>query len=207
MSRDHRKLRVFEDAHQLTLAVYRHTREFPKDEWFGIRVQMRRAAVSSSSNIVEGSARPSTRDYLRFCNISLGSACELKYLASLSQELGFVEESTWSDVTTRCDAVVRQLQRLVQALEKQLAAESIPVARSPKPAAPSPTPRSPQPEAVSPQPEAPQPVAHRSPRTGDPKKRSIETSQTGRIRPVLAFIAGMGLAHTGREELPLYGDQ
>ena len=129
MSRDHRKLRVFRDAQTLVVAIYQFTREFPKDEWFGIRGQMRRAAVSIPSNIVEGSARPSTRDYLRFCNLSLGSACELKYLAGLSQELGFVEESTWSDVTTRCDAVVRQLQRLVQALEKQLTAESIP--RSP----------------------------------------------------------------------------
>src|SRR5688572_33403693 len=131
MSRDHRKLRAFEDAHQLTLAIYRQTSEFPRDEWFGIRAQMRRAAVSIPSNIVEGSARPSTRDYLRFCNISLGSACELKYLAGLSQELGFVQEPAWSDVIVRCDAVVKQLQRLVQALEKQLAAESPSVARSP----------------------------------------------------------------------------
>ena len=123
MSRDHRKLRAFEDAHQLTLAIYRHTREFPRDEWFGIRAQMRRAAVSIPSNIVEGSARPSTRDYLRFCNISLGSACELKYLAALSEELGLVQDSSWSDITARCDAVVKQLQRLVQAIERRRVAE------------------------------------------------------------------------------------
>jgi four helix bundle protein len=133
MSRDHRRLRAFEDAHQLTLAVYRQTREFPKDEWFGIRRQMRRAAVSIPSNLVEGSARPGTRDYLRFCNIALGSACELKYVAGLSQELGIVQDSNWSEVTTRCDAVVKQLQRLVQALERQLAAESHPVHRGSNP--------------------------------------------------------------------------
>ena len=89
MSRDHRKLRVFGDAHQLTLAIYKHTRDFPKDEWFGLRSQMRRAAVSIPSNLVEGSARSGARDYCRFCNLSLGSACELKYLAALTQELGF----------------------------------------------------------------------------------------------------------------------
>jgi hypothetical protein len=54
MSRDHRKLRVFHDAHSLTLAIYKHTRNFPKDEWSGIRSQIRRAAVSVPSNLVEG---------------------------------------------------------------------------------------------------------------------------------------------------------
>ena len=123
MSRDHRRLRVFADAHELTLAIYRETKDFPKDEWFGVRAQMRRAAVSVPTNIVEGSARPSTRDYLRFCNLSLGSACELKYLAALSQELGLVSDPAWNEVRRRCDAVVKQLQRLVQGLERELAAE------------------------------------------------------------------------------------
>jgi four helix bundle protein len=56
MARDHRKLRVFQDAHQLTLAIYKHTCNFPRDEWFGL-LQMRRASVSIPSNIVEGNAR------------------------------------------------------------------------------------------------------------------------------------------------------
>jgi four helix bundle protein len=88
MSRDHRNLRVFHQAHKLTLAIYQHTRDFPRDEWFGIRARIRRAAVSVPSNVVEGSARTGEKDYLRFLHIALGSACEVKYLASLTSELG-----------------------------------------------------------------------------------------------------------------------
>ena len=47
MARDHRRLRVFHEAHQLVIAIYKETRDFPRDEWFGIRAQMRRAAVST----------------------------------------------------------------------------------------------------------------------------------------------------------------
>ena len=118
MSRDHGKLRVFHDTHTLTLAIYEHTREFPRDEWFGLRAQMRRAAVSTASNLVEGNARGSTRDYVRFLHMALGSACELKYLAALTLELGYVNRLPWAEVLKQCDAVVRQLERLVQRMEQ-----------------------------------------------------------------------------------------
>ena len=120
MSRDHEKLHVFHQAHQLTLAIYQHTRDFPREEWFGLRAQMRRAAVSVPSNLVEGNARSGERDYLRFLNIALGSACELKYLTSLTSELGYAPGEKWSEVIKQSDAVVRRLQRLVQRM-KQLA--------------------------------------------------------------------------------------
>jgi four helix bundle protein len=123
MSRDHRKLRVFDDAHRLVLRIYRQTRHFPKDEWFGLRGQMRRAAVSIPTNIVEGNARRSTADYVRFLNTALGSACELKYLVALSAELGLASGDAWNDVVRGCDLVVRQLERLGQRMEEKLALE------------------------------------------------------------------------------------
>ena len=120
MSRDHRKLRVFHQAHNLTLAIYRHTNDFPRDEWFGVRAQIRRGAISVPSNLVEGNARSGERDYLRFLNIALGSACEVKYLASLASELGYAREAEWNAVIGQSDAVVRQLQRLVQQMEQSV---------------------------------------------------------------------------------------
>jgi four helix bundle protein len=116
MSRDHRRLRVFQDAHHLAVAVYKHTRNFPKDEWFGIRAQMRRAAVSTPSNIVEGCARRGTKEYLNFLNIARGSAGELSYLVDLAAELGLLG-SPVSDLNDRCTSVIPQLERLIRTME------------------------------------------------------------------------------------------
>jgi four helix bundle protein len=123
VSRDHRKLRVFHDAHALTLVIYKQTRDFPKDEWFGIRAQMRRAAVSVATNLVEGNARPTTPDYLHFLYIALASACELAYLVKLSGELGYSGGNVSGDLQLRSEAVVKQLQRLTQTTERWAAAE------------------------------------------------------------------------------------
>src|SRR5688572_11352076 len=78
MARDHRKLRVFHLAHELTLAIYKDTRNFPRDEWFGLRQQLRRAAVSVPANLVEGSARRGGGEYCHFINIARGSASEVQ---------------------------------------------------------------------------------------------------------------------------------
>ena len=119
MSRDHRKLRVFHQAHDLTVAIYRCTWEFPKDEWFGLRAQMRRAAVSVPTNLVEGNARGSTRDYLRFLYVALGSGCELDYLIKLTQEVGYASGPAWLQLVKSSESVAKQLQRLVQEMEQR----------------------------------------------------------------------------------------
>ncbi len=88
--RDHTKLRAFEMADEVVVLVYQATARFPKEEIYGLTSQMRRAAVSVPSNIVEGCARDSQADYLRFLHMAFGSLRELHYQIGLSKRLGFL---------------------------------------------------------------------------------------------------------------------
>lgn len=123
MARDHRKLRVFHESHALTLAIYKETRSFPQDEWFGLRAQLRRCSVSVPSNLVEGSARRTTREYLNFCNIARASAAELAYLVDLAWELQFLPRPQYIRLHDACGNLVPQLESLVQHVELLLAKE------------------------------------------------------------------------------------
>jgi four helix bundle protein len=116
MSRNHEKLSVFHKADQLAVLVYRLTARFPEDERFGLRAQIRRAAVSTPTNIVEGCSRRSERDYIRFLDIALGSANEVAYLLHLSERLLPLEAPAFEDCRNCAGDVVRMLQKLVSSL-------------------------------------------------------------------------------------------
>ncbi len=91
MSNDHRKLDAFKLADQLALGVYEATQDFHASEKYGLRSQIRRAAVSVPTNIVEGCARDSNKEYAHFLSIALGSARELIYLIGLSVRLKLLD--------------------------------------------------------------------------------------------------------------------
>jgi four helix bundle protein len=119
MSRDHRKLRAFQAADNLVIAVYRATNGYPAGERFGLQAQVRRAVVSAASNIVEGSARRTIGEYLSFLNIAAGSAAEARYLIDLSVRLGFLPSSECDVLEQQFSSLSAQLQALIRSLESR----------------------------------------------------------------------------------------
>lgn len=114
--RDHTKLRAFGLADRLALAVYLHTRAFPREEQYGLTAQLRRGAVSVPSNIVEGCARSSEADYLRFLDIAFASCREVEYQLSLAHRLGYLEAGVHAELASLCAETGRVLGALVRAL-------------------------------------------------------------------------------------------
>ncbi len=117
--RDPNKLRAFELADQFALKVYECTRGFPREEQFGLTSQLRRAAVSVPSNIVEGCARATNADFVRFLDIAYGSSSEANYQVSLCKRLGFLNEQQYTDLRLLGDETAKVLAGLIRSLRSQ----------------------------------------------------------------------------------------
>lgn len=114
------QLDVFKMAHELTLDIYRVTDNLPKKEIFGLSSQMKRAAYSICSNLMEGSYRNNTKEFRQFCGIARGSAGELKYFLMLSSDLGYLGKNTASDLISKTDTISKMIYGLIKSLEKKL---------------------------------------------------------------------------------------
>jgi four helix bundle protein len=90
-ARGFQDLIVWQKAHFFVCAAYRFSRNFPKDELFGLQSQLRRAAVSIAANIAEGFKKTGRQDKLRYLNIAQASAEECRYYLLLSRDLGYGE--------------------------------------------------------------------------------------------------------------------
>ena len=102
-------LKVWQKAHQLTLNIYKVTKEFPDDEKFGLTIQIRRSCSSVPTNVVEGFKRQSKKDQAHFFNVAQSSLEETKYHLILSRDLGYLENGIFEELLERTEEVSRML--------------------------------------------------------------------------------------------------
>ncbi len=114
--RDYKKFKVWQKSHDLTLKIYNVTADFPREERYGLISQIRRAAVSITTNIAEGSGRISDVDFRRFLTIAMGSAKEVEYLAFLSHELKYLNKNRFQEIDNDVKEIEKMLYKLIETL-------------------------------------------------------------------------------------------
>ena len=117
---DFRGLVLWKKAMALASATYRATRSLPRDEAFGLTRQIRRAAVSVPSNIAEGSARRTCRDYLGFLHVARGSLAELRTQLLIARDVEFLTDTDLRSLETQLDEVGRLLNAVIRGLHRRL---------------------------------------------------------------------------------------
>ena len=117
---NYRDLKVWQMAMMLTEDIYRATESFPSRETYALANQLQRAAVSIPSNIAEGHARNSTKDYLRFLSISQGSLAEAETQLELAHRLGYIQQTVLLCLLEQTNEIGRMLHGLRSALTAKL---------------------------------------------------------------------------------------
>jgi four helix bundle protein len=117
--KDFRELKVWQKAHQLTLAVYHVTTGFPREELYGLTSQIRRSCSSIPANLAEGCGRNGDAEFARFCSIAAGSASELEYHLLLARDLDLIDDRDHQDLAEQTMEVKRMLTALLQKLKAE----------------------------------------------------------------------------------------
>lgn len=120
MANTYADLRAWQHSMKLTFAIYRMTDLFPKHEMFGLTAQMRRAAVSIASNIAEGQARFSDRDFRKFLGNARGSWAELRTQVAIAKELHYAEPSSFAPIESELDVTGKLLNALQRAIQRRI---------------------------------------------------------------------------------------
>jgi four helix bundle protein len=114
--KDFRQLKVWEKSHQLALAIYKATKEFPKEELYGLTSQIRRSSMSTPTNIAEGCGRNTDADFARFLQMAMGSASEMEYQLILAHDLGFLPKDSYEKLHDEVEEVKRMLASLLKTI-------------------------------------------------------------------------------------------
>jgi four helix bundle protein len=112
--RAHKKLDVWQESVALATMVYQVTDKFPKSESFGLTSQMRRAVVSVPSNIAEGAARTSPKEFAQFLNIAGGSLSELDTQIEIARNLAYITTESKQALDDRISSISRKLAGLIR---------------------------------------------------------------------------------------------
>ncbi|GGF11970.1 four helix bundle protein [Flavobacterium limi] len=112
-----RKILVWQKSISLVTKIYKVTRTFPKEETFGLTSQIRRSSVSIPSNIAEGSGRESTKDFLRFLYISLGSIFEMQTQLEIAKNIIYITEEEFNNLYEDSREIERMLASLIKKLK------------------------------------------------------------------------------------------
>jgi four helix bundle protein len=114
-------LTVWQEAHKLTLEVYKLTAKFPGTEKYGVVSQLRRCSSSVPANIAEGFGRATTRELLRCLQIARGELEETRYFVLLSRDLGYVTSEDCESIAQHCNSIGRLINALGSSLKRRLA--------------------------------------------------------------------------------------
>lgn len=117
--KSYRDLEVWKKSINLVKEIYKITSSFPKEEIYGLTAQLRRASISVPSNIAEGRSRESTKEYLRFIEISYSSIAELETQITIAYELNFINGKCLEKVLNGTSEIGRMLNGLSRSLKKK----------------------------------------------------------------------------------------
>ena len=131
----HRDLLAWKRSYELGLAIYRATASFPADERFVLVSQLRRAGISVASNIAEGRARGSHKEFIRFLRIALGGLAEIDTQVRFAADLDYLTPGQFAPLALGVDECSRLIQSLIGAVARSQAATKrpLPTRRSPAP--------------------------------------------------------------------------
>ena len=118
--RTHKDLDVWKDSLDLVYEIYKVTKEYPRDELYGLVSQLRRAAVSVVANISEGAARQSTKEFVHYLSISRASLSEVETEVMISQRLEYISHEICSSLLNHVESVGIRLSALIRSLRKKL---------------------------------------------------------------------------------------
>ena len=107
---------AWQRAYEFTLNIYKTTRNFPREELFGIISQMRRAASSIPVNIAEGSMRKTNKEFMQFLYIARGSMAEMEVWLKLSLDLGYLKTESYKDLREQCGEIGKLISGLIKSL-------------------------------------------------------------------------------------------